>query len=118
VAAAPWERATRVAGVSRIFGWIFWVDHVWWPTPLVAKEIDSKGVGRGCFERVRFHWVYGMRISKVRKLDWRDPHPRVFFAKSAQRAQNKGDARNCELRRVCKLLKRRDRVFAQRRESD
>jgi len=35
----------------------------------------------------------------------------MFFAKSAQHQQRKRVAGNCELRRVCKSLKRRDRVF-------
>ena len=40
-----------------------------------------------------------------------DTHPRVFLVKSAQAAENNGDTRNCELKRVRKLLKTKDRVF-------
>ena len=39
------------------------------------------------------------------------PYPRVVLAKSAQREQKKGDGRNCELKRVRKVLKIKSDVF-------
>jgi hypothetical protein len=39
------------------------------------------------------------------------PYPRVFCAKSAQRVDDTRDTRNCELKRVCKRLKRKECVF-------
>jgi hypothetical protein len=42
--------------------------------------------------------------------------PRVFLAKSAQPIEKKWDTRNCDLKRVRKRLKTKDRVFAQERD--
>jgi len=40
-----------------------------------------------------------------------DTPPPVILAKSAQSPQNNRDRRNCELRRVRKMLKMKDRGF-------
>jgi hypothetical protein len=39
------------------------------------------------------------------------PYPRVFLTKSAQRIENVVDTLDCELKRVCKILKTKDCVF-------